>query len=109
MTACCGTLLCPNWSVTCADFLPQDLRLDVPANGLDRHGAAFEQTSQRRGPIELSAPEDPVFTSVSLALNVKALVSIVVDRESNKHARAPHCSILHKLGQGSLDAKLRAA
>jgi hypothetical protein len=60
--------------------------LNVPANGLEGDGAPFEHATHGRRPIDLGAPENPIVTSIDLALNVKALGSVVLDRESERHA-----------------------
>ena len=84
-------LTCPMASCSCADLLPEDLGLNVPANSFYRDGAAFEHTSQGRRSMQLSAPEYLALPSVDLALNVKVIASIVQNRESQKHVRTPRC------------------
>ena len=80
---------CPMASVSCADLLPENLGLNVPANSFDRDGAPFEHTSQGRRSMQLGTPEHFAPTSVDLALDVKAIASVVQNRKSQKHARTP--------------------
>jgi hypothetical protein len=84
-------LTCPMASCSCADLLPEDLGLNVPANSLDRDGAPLEHTSYRIRPSQFSAPRYLAPPIIDLALNVKVFASIVQNRESQKHVRTPRC------------------
>lgn len=86
-------------SVSCANPLPEDLGLNVAANGLDRDGAPLEHTSHGRRPTQLSTPADLASTSIDFALNVKAVASVVQNRKSQKHALTP-CFQAHKNSAG---------
>jgi hypothetical protein len=46
--------------------------------------------------MELSAPEDTVPSNIDLALHVKAIASIVQNRERQKHVRTSRCYARHK-------------
>jgi hypothetical protein len=62
--------------------LPEDLRLNVPANSFDGDGTPFEHAAHGRRSIQLGAPEYFAPASIDLALDVKVIASIVQNGES---------------------------
>jgi hypothetical protein len=81
----CGTLL-SYWVCFVPRSFAIGLGLNAPANGFDRNSTSFEDPSDERRLIELSAPESSVIMGFDLAMNVRFLASVVPDREGQKHA-----------------------